>query len=420
VEVPIAAVIAAGAVLFLLLVTILWLMRARRLLGRRIVSITARLADESVELVGKGRLDRRLTDLEHVTEKAVTGLGEARLARDRLEGALASVTEAVVVCDEDGEIVFLNEPASSWIDVARAENAAWKAMTEVLRSSVGGKAQKETIELYGPPRRSLSVVATPLDDGWRTTGAVVVVDDLSSRRRVEAMRRDFVDNVNHELGQPVAGLAVLAEALAAEDDRDVGERLAARLQAEATRVARVVKDLLELSGVESEEAPLRDPVAVHSVVAQAVDRVRPLAERRSIDIQVGDISRHLAVIGDRRQLVSAVANLVDNAVRYSDERSGVQVDCLTDGAWVDLRVRDEGIGIAERELDRVFERFYRVEPARRRDADGSGLGLAIVRHVAGSHGGSVHVESTEGEGSTFTLRLPAGPGPVAVSRAEAG
>ncbi len=417
---PIAAVVAAAAVLFLLLVLLAWALRSRRLASRRVVTITARLADESVELVGKGHLDRRLTELERVTEQAVTGLGDARLARDRLEGALASVPEGVVVCDENGEIVFLNEPASAWIDVTKAENVAWKAMTDVLRSSVGGRSQRETIELYGPPRRSLSVVATPLDDGWRTTGAVIVVDDLSSRRRVEAMRRDFVANVTHELRHPVASLAVVAEALAAENDRNVAERLAARVQSEAQRVARVVNDLLELSGVEAEEAPLRDPVAVHTVVGQALDRVRSLAERRSVSLAVGDISRHVTVVGDRRQLVSALANLLDNAARYSDEHSRVQVDCLTDGSWVDLRVRDEGIGIAAHEVDRVFERFYRVDTCRRPDADGSGLGLAIVRHVAGSHGGTVFVDSTEGKGSTFTLRLPAGPGPVAVHHAEAG
>jgi two-component system sensor histidine kinase SenX3 len=163
----------------------------------------------------------------------------------------------------------------------------------------------------------------------------------------------------------------------------------------------------------------RDDVPVHVVTAEAVDRLRPAAEQQGITIEVEDPPQRLTVAGDRRQLVTAVYNLLENAVKYSDDGSRVEVQARTDGRWVDLDVRDHGIGIPRRDLERVFERFYRVDRARSRETGGTGLGLAIVRHVASNHAGEVQVESAEGEGSTFTLRLPVGSGPVAVT-AEAG
>jgi two-component system sensor histidine kinase SenX3 len=167
---------------------------------------------------------------------------------------------------------------------------------------------------------------------------------------------------------------------------------------------------------------LRDPVAVHLVLAEAAERVRPVAEHRGIRIEVHEPPRRLTVRGDRRQLVSAVHSLVENAVTYSDDGAEVVLDTRTNGQWVEVTVSDTGIGIPARDLERIFERFYRVDRARSRATGGTGLGLAIVRHVAGNHGGEVRVQSQEGRGSTFTLRLPSGPGPVAVSppHAEAG
>jgi two-component system sensor histidine kinase SenX3 len=154
-------------------------------------------------------------------------------------------------------------------------------------------------------------------------------------------------------------------------------------------------------------------------VQEAFDRVRPAAEQRGIEIDVGRVPASMVVAGDRRQLVSAVTNLLDNAVKYSEPGSTVQLTTRTDGRWVDVTVRDHGIGIPRRDLERIFERFYRVDRARSRDTGGTGLGLAIVRHVASNHRGEIRVESHEGAGSTFTLRLPAGPGPAAVAK-EAG
>jgi two-component system sensor histidine kinase SenX3 len=233
------------------------------------------------------------------------------------------------------------------------------------------------------------------------------------------MRRDFVANISHELKTPVGALVVLAETLAGEDDPSVVSRLASRLQGEADRVARTIDDLLELSRIEAEEAPTREPVPVRVVLAEAADRVGPAADQKGVAVEVIELPERMQIIGDRRQLVSAVYNLLDNAVKYSDAGSSVELSAVTDGTSVDIIVVDHGDGIPVRDLERIFERFYRVDRARSRETGGTGLGLAIVRHVANNHRGDVAVTSAEGEGSTFTLRLPAGPGPVAVSAREA-
>ena len=419
---PLAAALGIGGVA---LVVLPWVLLSRRALRRRLTAITVRLGEggaglEPVRDVAGGGEEGRLDRLEHAATHAVSQVSAAQVRVGRLEGALASVSLGVVVCDEQGEIVYSNEHAAPFVGARHSDFLAERAVLELIRAVVNGEAQSRTLDLYGPPRRTLNVVAVPLDDGWRSIGGAVVIEDVSERRRVDAMRRDFVANISHELKTPVGALGLLAETLGGEGDPDVVRRLAARMQLESQRVARIIDDLLDLSRIESEEAPLREPVPVHLVVAQAVERVRAAADQRGIVIDSTEAPQRVSVLGDRRQLVSALYNLLENAVKYSDAHSNIDVSARTDGRWVELSVGDHGIGIPGRDLERIFERFYRVDQGRGRDTGGTGLGLAIVRHVAANHRGEVRVESHEGEGSTFTLRLPAGPGPVAVTQAEAG
>ena len=345
-------------------------------------------------------------------------------ALDRLGQAMSAVPEGVVVCDVDGEIRHRNEAAQVFAGARHGEALAELEMTALLSAALASGPAEKTLELYGPPRRALLIRAQPLFRGEDPIGAVAIIEDVSERRRLEAVRRDFVANVSHELKSPVGALGILAETMQGEDDPAVARRFAERMHVEAFRVARIIDDLLDLSRIESEEAPIREPIAVHVVIAQAVERVRQVAEHRGITIDVSEAPRRVSVIGDRRQLVSAIHNLLENAIKYSDERSTVEVRARAvaerDATFVEITVRDYGIGIPSRDLERIFERFYRVDRARARDTGGTGLGLAIVRHVATNHRGEVRVSSREGEGSTFTLRLPAGPGPVALTNAEAG
>lgn len=358
---------------------------------------------------GRRRLAREIVELEAALRAAIERAEETERARRRLEGALDHVSEGVVICDADGVMVSCNTRAAPFVEPRHADVLAERAVGQLLEEALMGAGQTRTIELYGPPRRVLTVSSASLEDHAGTTGAVAVVHDVTEQRRLEAVRRDFVANVSHELKTPVAALTLLAETLAQEDEPSVVQRLADRILAEGQRVSRIIADLLDLSRIESEESQVREPVVVASMVAEAMERVRPAAQQRSIeliDVGAGHRTGAVTVRGDRLQLVSAVANLLENAVNYSDAHSSVEVQIRADPPWCDILVRDHGIGIPSRDLERIFERFYRVDPARARATGGTGLGLAIVRHVALAHRGEVFVESREGEGSTFTLHLP--------------
>jgi two-component system sensor histidine kinase SenX3 len=404
----------------LLLVVLVWARRSRKATIRRVVALSARMGEEGLELDGRGGLERTMSRLERAVESAMGKIGDATQAEDRMELALAIVPEGVVVCDEAGEVVYRNDQADRIMGDAHADVLAREAVTRLLSAAAEGRAGSETLDLYGPPRRTLTITARPLETEWRGVGGIAVIEDVSEKRRLEAVRRDFVANISHELKTPVGALGLLAETLSGEDDPEVVNRLAWRIQAESQRVARIMDDLLDLSRIESEETPTREPVPIHLVVAQAAERVRSAAEQRRIRIRIGEPPHNLTVLGDRRQLVSALYNLMENAVKYSDEGSTVEVGGRTDGHWIELRVRDHGIGIPSQDLERIFERFYRVDRGRSRDTGGTGLGLAIVRHVASNHGGEITVESHEGEGSTFTLRLPTGPAAALAPPAKAG
>jgi two-component system, OmpR family, sensor histidine kinase SenX3 len=412
----VAAVVALACAMGLVIV----LVQQRRITAR-LVGASRRLDAQSIApragAVGATAL------LEQLVERALRQGADAARSEARLARALAVIPQGVVVYDEDGAIAYRNDVAAAYL-VARHGEALVEGAIAALAAAANDAGQHavpaRTVDLFGPPRRTLVLSATRLDDEeGRRIGALVVIDDITDRRRLEAVRRDFVANISHELKTPVGALGLLAETLLAEDDPAVFRRLAERMVGEAHRVGRTIDDLLALTQIEADEVGMRDEVAVHLFVAEAVERVRPAAEQQRITIEVSEPPPRLIVLGDRRQLVSATYNLLDNAVKYSDAGSSVEVRARTDGRWIDLSVVDHGIGIPQRDLERVFERFYRVDRARSRETGGTGLGLAIVRHVASNHAGEVRVESLEGEGSTFTLRLPVGAGPVAVT-AEAG
>jgi two-component system sensor histidine kinase SenX3 len=409
----------AVAVVALALALVL-LLAAQRRDARRIVASVSQLAPEpgrpGPALGGVAKL------VERVVEAAKERGGDISMAEARLASALAAVPQGVVVFDRDGGISFRNEAATAYVTARHGEVLVEEAINELADEVAGGSGSavpSRTVDLFGPPRRTLVLRSVALEANGEALGALVVIDDVTDRRRLEAVRRDFVANISHELKTPVGALGLLAETLVAEEDPGVIRRLAERLLDEAFRVGRTIDDLLELSRIEADEEAANEEVLVHRFVAEAVDRMRGAAEQQGIELDV-EVPAGLMVRGDRRQLVSATYNLLENAVKYSDRGSAVQVTADADGHWIELSVEDHGVGIPRRDLERVFERFYRVDRARSRETGGTGLGLAIVRHVANNHAGEVRVASREGEGSTFTLRLPIGTaGPVATT-AEAG
>lgn len=350
-------------------------------------------------LVTRSVISRRTIVVPQAPVSAVTRSDDEVV---RLLGEAVNQLEiGVVIASPSGAMVYFNKAAKAFagthVGLLLDEHLA-----SILTETRTGEQALRVVELHGPPRSWLEIAADPMPDG----GAVTTIRDVSERMRTDAMRTDFVTNISHELKTPVGAVAVLAEALIDETDPEVVHRLSDHLVEEAHRAVRTIDDLLRLSEIESTR-PGHQIVDLSSILLAAIGRGRVVDNGRGIEITSLAGPEGLLIRGDERQLASAVGNLVENAVKYSHAGGVVQVRTRLDDTAVEVMVADQGVGIPTRDLDRIFERFYRVDKARSRETGGTGLGLSIVRHVATNHGGEVLVSSQEGEGSTFVLRLPA-------------
>jgi two-component system sensor histidine kinase SenX3 len=326
-----------------------------------------------------------------------------------VRAVLEALPVAVLVVDVADEVLLGNRAARDLGLIRDGVLANMPALRRLVRRTRHDMVPKEEdlqmpLGALGRGPAVLLARATPVGDGT----VAVLLEDVTEARRLEDVRRDFVANVSHELKTPVGALSLLAEALQeASEDPAAVRRFAVSAQQEAHRLGRLVQELIDLSRLQGGEAlPAPDRVRVEQVVNEALDRTRTAALAHGITLTcVGDPS--LELVGSDAQIVTALVNLLDNAVNYSADGTTVMVrTALVDGQ-VEISVSDQGVGIAEKDLERVFERFYRADPARSRSTGGTGLGLAIVKHVANNHGGTVSVSSVEGLGATFTLRLPA-------------
>lgn len=329
-----------------------------------------------------------------------------------LESVLNAIPLGVVVTDEQGNIVSGNHVVAG-VEISRHIDVLVNEAAEriIKKSREISSAVRETLELFGPPPRTLVIEAKPLE-GLKS---IAIIEDISERTRIDAVRTDFVANISHELKTPVGALSILADTIRDEDDLKVIHRLSSKMVKEANRMAKTIDDLLELSRIELDVPAVLEPVNIFSVIAESIDRMAYFAAQAGISIVSQLPEADCVVKGDRLQLVSAVSNLVDNAVKYSEKGDKVTVRVSPGDAAIDISVSDEGIGIPQSDIDRIFERFYRVDRARSRGTGGTGLGLSIVRHVMNNHGGSVNVTSQEGEGSTFVLTLLRPSGNTAVN-----
>ena len=330
----------------------------------------------------------------------------AEVAAAQLAHGLNAVPDALVIVDRDGNEVFRNQAATRFADARHSDAVAAQLLARLVTRALAGEICTRELPLFGPPREVLLITACPITSGGVAIGATAVVEDVTELRRVESVRRDFVANVSHELKTPIGALTLLAETIAAADDPEAARGLFDQMVREADRLARIVDDLLDLSLIEAQEAPTRERVPLRVLLDEAVERVRALALAKGIPIVYEPPTDDIVIACDPIQLVSAFTNLLDNAVKYSDEHGSVEVGTMDEHESVAIWVRDRGIGIPSRDLERVFERFYRVDRARSRATGGTGLGLSIVRHVAQVHGGDIVVDSIEGEGSTFRITLP--------------
>ncbi len=382
------------------------------LVGRELVLTRRELTGvrSAVHVPGDLSLVDAIADVRREAEDRVL---QSEAVQHWLLAALDESSDAIVVVDRIGREVVRNSVARRFAGARTGEVLAEEAIAELVQEALTGHSSERELQLYGPPRQVLQLRAFPLRRDGEIVGAVAFTRDISESRRVESVRRDFVANVSHELKTPIGALGLLAETMAATDDVVVVQRLADRVVREADRLARIVDDLLDLSTIEAQEAPTRAPMPIRLLLSECVDLVQAAADAAEVPLLVRPEPPDLEIFCDPRQMRSALVNLVDNAIKYSGPNQPVEIGACVADDRVAFVVRDHGIGIPTRDLERIWERFYRVDRARSRDTGGTGLGLAIVRHVAQAHGGEVTVQSREGEGSTFTLHIPLANGPLA-------
>jgi two-component system sensor histidine kinase SenX3 len=324
-----------------------------------------------------------------------------------LERILAALPGASIVVDASGTPVRVSKQALALTLVQNGRISIPDVTAMVADVRRDGIIREHEMTVLRPPLGkgliTLRLRVAPLGPDT----VLVLAEDLTEASRVDAVRRDFVANVSHELKTPIGALSLLAEAvLSSAEEPEAVRHFAGRMEAEAGRLSALVGDLIDLSRLQGED-PLKDaePVSLDAVIAEAVDAARLLAQTAQIEVVVGGTTG-LQVLGVEAHLVTALRNLLTNAISYSPRGTRVAVASRLANNVVEISVTDQGMGIPENELHRVFERFYRVDQARSRVTGGTGLGLSIVKHVAENHGGEVGVWSVLGEGSTFTLRLP--------------
>jgi two-component system sensor histidine kinase SenX3 len=318
---------------------------------------------------------------------------------------LSVLRSSAVLVDDTDTVVKASAPAYA-LGLVKGNQLVSDELDRLVHEVRRDGQIRETellMERPAAPSRHVTARVAPLGSHM----VLALVEDRTRERRVEAVRRDFVANVSHELKTPVGAIKLLAEAVSdASEDPEAVKRFAGRMLTESDRLTRLVQQIIELSRLQADD-PLETPTAVSidDVLAVAVDTSAIDADSKRIDIVTGG-TPGLEVFGNEEQVTAAVANLVANAVSYSRTDSTVLVTTKAEDGAVEISVVDQGIGIPTDEIDRIFERFYRVDPARHRSTGGTGLGLSIVKHVAATHGGDIRVWSVEGQGSTFTLTLP--------------
>lgn len=383
--------------------------------ARRTAKPITELTERSRE-VARGKLDvspRRSTVLEldqlGMAISKISGilgrrLTEAEQATATLEMVLGAIPQGTILVDANDRVVYANPSAHDMFGSVPEDLTALAPLQlqGAVREARGRGRQEVRVFDHGSPTRRMRAVATPFSADSRV---LLILVDITESERTDSIRRDFVANASHELKTPVSTIIASSEAmqiaLSRGDESAAG--FADRIEHSARQLSRLVADLLDLSRLEKETVELK-PVRVDLIVDDEVERVRMRLQEKELTIDVNTVE--LTVLGSRRDLAIALRNLLDNAIRYTGEGGMITLTLDQDDRQAVVEVADTGEGIPTRDLDRVFERFYRVDSARSRETGGTGLGLSIVKHVAESHRGSVVVESELGVGSTFIIRLP--------------
>ncbi len=333
---------------------------------------------------------------------------ESRVTTSNTEDQLESLMDAlnllpigVVIVDANLGRKLQNSVAAAMTGVRYVDILVDQAVDEMLEEVKMTKSGERILEVVAGTTRFFKVCGQVIEN----QRAVVTVEDITEKSRIDTVQTDFVANLSHELKTPIGAVAALADSLIGETETEVVWRLAERIVTESHRMSRIVDDLLDLSRVEFGGTEEWTDIDLGHVLVEVVSTNQHAAKRQGLGLSLTG-SAELLVRGDRAQLVSMFSNLVDNAIKYSEAGGVVLVESTTQVDEILVTVTDHGIGIAERDQKRIFERFYRVDKARSRATGGTGLGLSIVRHIVLEHGGSIDVRSEEGVGSTFMVRMP--------------
>jgi len=370
---------------------------------------------------------RRLRELRHAVarltaeaQRLASRIQELELHRSQAQTILESMTEGVAALNPDGRVVWLNASAQRLFGISQ-QQAVGKRLTEFLRQpeidgfirEVLAQRRSAALELhaFSPREATLRFQAVPCEGGAQDAAAVLVAQDVTEMRRLEAMRREFVANVSHELKAPLTSIKGLVETLlnGALDDPANNQRFVQLINGDVNRLSHLIDDLLELSQIESKASPLRlDAVSVRRLMEEVAAQLRPAFSEHQVTFSNTIPETAPAVRGDVDRLRQVFVNLLDNAAKFNKPGGRITVAATPQGEYLDVTVEDTGVGIPTTDLPRVFERFYRVDKARSRELGGTGLGLAIVKHLVELHQGRVTVRSHPGQGTVFTVSLPLG------------
>ena len=338
--------------------------------------------------------------------------GEINLSGRNVDQKLIDLLELTdtdyLIVDSDDSVITCCETVVN-IGLVNGNRVTSEAIRKLIRNA---RKKDELIETeVAIPRGSLTNgfherrvrISSIGQDG---TVAVLIFDDTEARR-LDAVRRDFVANISHELKTPIGGISILAEALAeANNDPELVKNFSERMQIEATRLSHLVQEIIDLSRIQDQNTMQNsEMVSLNKIIEEAIDQSKVLAGKRHVELNFAS-EEEVQFFGDRKQLVMAISNLIENAINYSPERTSVNVLLRKNNEVAEISISDQGVGIAEADIERIFERFYRVDSARSRDTGGTGLGLSIVKHVISNHGGDIQVWSDPGTGSTLTVLLP--------------
>ena len=328
----------------------------------------------------------------------------AKAPEDQLErfmDALDLLPIGIVIVDLKLNRRVRNNAAAAMTGVRYVDILVDQAVDAMIDEIKIAKSGNRILEAVAGTTRYFKISGQAMDD----QRGIVTVEDITEKSRINTVQTDFVANLSHELKTPIGAVAALADSLSGETETEVVWRLAERIVTESHRMSRIVDDLLDLSRVEFGGTEEWTDIDLATVLVEVVSTNQYAAKRQGLGLSLTG-SAELLVRGDRSQLISVFSNLVDNAIKYSEIAGVVNVSSTIKGDEIMVSVTDHGIGIAERDQKRIFERFYRVDKARSRATGGTGLGLSIVRHIVLEHGGAIDVRSEEGVGSTFTVRLP--------------